>query len=47
VQIKCWEAEQKFQPDICFVIKPAKRYAFFTQVLRQFLLRKKHKRRLN
>jgi hypothetical protein len=27
--------QQKFQPDNSFVIKPAKRFAFFTQVLRQ------------
>ena len=29
--------EHSFQPDICFVIKSAKAFGFFTQVLRQFL----------
>jgi hypothetical protein len=33
--------QQKVQPDVCFVIKPAKRFMFFTQVLRQFFAAQK------
>jgi phage protein D len=38
--------EQKVQLDIAFVTKLAKAFGFFTQVLRQFLLRKNQQSKL-